>query len=287
MATLSQGYDSPMATVIARHGDCELAATVRDARAFVLHRSDSGETVAKYLGLRCRSYARNQEVYRHEESIWTTGHCGDLNLTVFDFPDSLCLLFTGFHGDFVWDRLKHDLSQPLVRHDASGSGFTEFRLHMGVFNCSVPFWGIQRVGEIQVLSSRNEMAPWTLYNSYDRPIPRRVLEEAGVPRETFGIRKSASSFDDQRFPWPFSPGLKEDFAAFLKVYGYSLPKSWEVNLSPLLQFLDNGVMRRIFITRKPNFSRLIRLPARWLFFRWANNRLVQMYAQARREVVGS
>jgi hypothetical protein len=48
--TLSQGYDSSMASVVVRHGGCELAATVKDARAFVLHRSDSGETVAKYLG---------------------------------------------------------------------------------------------------------------------------------------------------------------------------------------------------------------------------------------------
>jgi hypothetical protein len=64
-------------------------------------------------GLRCRSYARNQEIYRYEESIWTTGHCGDLYLIVFDYPDPLCLLFTGFHGDFVWDRVKHDLSHHL------------------------------------------------------------------------------------------------------------------------------------------------------------------------------
>jgi len=272
-----------MAAVIARHGGCKLAATVRDARAFVLHRSDSGETVARYLGLSCRSYARKQEGYPYEESIWTMGHCGDLNLTVFDYPDPLCLLFTGFHGDFVWDRAKHDLSQPLVRHDASGSGFTEFRLRMGVFNCPVPFWGIQRVEEIQAVSLASEMAPWTLHDMYDRPIARRVLEEAGVPRGMFAVRKSASSFDDQRFPWPFSPGLREDFAAYLKIHGQRLLSGWEVKLIPWLQFLDYAVMKCIPIGRELPFSRWIALPSGWLFFRWANNRLVQMYTQARDE----
>lgn len=291
MVALSQGYDSPMAAVIARHGGCKLAATVRDARAFVFHRSDSGETVARYLGLSCRCYARNQEAYPYEESIWTMGHCGDLNLTVFDYPVPLCLLFTGFYGS-IWDRAKHDLSQPLVRHDASGSGFTEFRLRMGVFNCPVPFWGIQRAEEVQALSFAAEMAPWTLHDTYDRPVPRRVLEEAGVPRGTFAVRKNASSFDDQRFPWPFSPGLREDFAAYLKTHGYSLPKGWEVKLSPLLQFLDYSVMTRIPIGRALHgrglrFSRWIQLPSGSLFFRWANHRLVQMYAQAHSEALGS
>jgi hypothetical protein len=287
MVALSQGYDSSMAAVIARHGGCELAATVQDARAFVLHRSDSGETIAKYLGLCCQCYARNREAYPYEESIWAMGDCGDLNLTVFDYPAPLCLLFTGFHGDFVWDRARHDLSQPLVRHDAGGSGFTEFRLSMGVFNCPVPFWGIQRAQEIQALSFAAEMAPWTLHNTYDRPIPRRILEEAGVPRGTFAVRKNASSFHDQRFPWPFSPCLREDFAAYLKTYGYSLPQSWEVRLSPLFQFFDNAVIRRMPIGRKLRCSPWLRLPASWLFFRWANDRLVHMYAQAQNEALGS
>ncbi len=30
------------------------------------------------------------------------------------------------------------------------------------------------------------MAPWSLASDYNRPIPRRILEEKGVPRESFG-----------------------------------------------------------------------------------------------------
>lgn len=287
MVALSQGYDSSMAAVIAKHGGCELAATVKEARAFFLHRSDSGETIAKYLGLRCQSYSRNQGEYPFEDSIWTMGHCGDLNLTMFDYPAPLCLLFTGFHGDFVWDRAKHDLSIPLVRHDSSGSGFTEFRLNRGVFNCPVPFWGIQRAQEIQALSFSSEMAPWTLHTNYDRPIPRRILEQAGVPRGAFAVRKSATSFDDQRFPWPFSANLRNDFLAYVKACGHNLPNEWEAKIFPLFQFLDNFIMSRIAGRRMPNFSKFIQMPSRWLFFRWANYRLARMYAQAESEAKSS
>ncbi|MDE5832358.1 MAG: hypothetical protein K2H64_05150 [Desulfovibrio sp.] len=39
------------------------------------------------------------------------------------------------------------------------------------------------------------MLPWTLGNAYDRPVPRRLAEEAGVPRELFGMRKAANNPD--------------------------------------------------------------------------------------------
>ena len=41
------------------------------------------------------------------------------------------------------------------------------------------------------VSQSAEMAPYTLGNDYDRPIPRRILESSGVPRELFGMRKKA------------------------------------------------------------------------------------------------
>ena len=40
--------------------------------------------------------------------------------------------------------------------------------------------------EIEYLACSDEMAPWSLGNDYDRPIPRRIVEEAGIPRALFG-----------------------------------------------------------------------------------------------------
>ena len=36
------------------------------------------------------------------------------------------------------------------------------------------------------ISRSPEMGPWVVGHSYDKPIPRRILEEAGVPRGMFG-----------------------------------------------------------------------------------------------------
>lgn len=45
----------------------------------------------------------------------------------------------------------------------------------------------------QRISHSPEMRPWVLGRRYDKPIPRRILEEAGVPRGTFGEVKRAAS----------------------------------------------------------------------------------------------
>ena len=39
----------------------------------------------------------------------------------------------------------------------------------------------------------DEMKEWSVGGEYDRPIPRRIVEEAGIARESFGMKKMASS----------------------------------------------------------------------------------------------
>jgi hypothetical protein len=68
---------------------------------------------------------------------------------------------------------------------------TEFRMRVGFLNASVPFFGCTRHPEIHAISTSVEMSPWSVGGSYDRPIPRRIAEEAGVPRDAFGVSKEA------------------------------------------------------------------------------------------------
>jgi hypothetical protein len=44
-----------------------------------------------------------------------------------------------------------------------------------------------------------EMEPWTLHNGYDRPIPHRLVEEAGVPGDAFGVIKRGGAGSSLRF----------------------------------------------------------------------------------------
>jgi hypothetical protein len=81
----------------------------------------------------------------------------------------------------------------LVRGDQSGLSLTEYRLHAGFLHCPVPFMGVRQIRAVNALSRSAPMARWDVPGDYTRPICRRIVEEAGVPRELFGIRKKAAS----------------------------------------------------------------------------------------------
>jgi hypothetical protein len=68
----------------------------------------------------------------------------------------------------------------------------EYRLWAGFVNCPATFWGSRQVREVVALANADEMRPWRGEGDYQRPVPRRILEEAGVPRDRFGQRKRAT-----------------------------------------------------------------------------------------------
>lgn len=159
----------------------------------------------------CEEYDRVAREYPDEEAVWAAlGQPYDLNLTLLRYHKPLTLLFTGYHGDIVWDRQPHHESTSLVRHDPTGTGFAELRLLRGVFHCSVAFWGIRDQADIHAISNAPEMSPWTLGTDYDRPIPRRIIETAGIVRGAFARRKSATSHE-QTLCWPLSPSAQQSF----------------------------------------------------------------------------
>jgi hypothetical protein len=100
-------------------------------------------------------------------------------------------VFTGFHGDIVWDVNVPDsfVSEGIIRHDVSGLDLAELRLKRGFFNVAVPFLYAASIKSIAAISRSPEMQPWRLRTEYDRPISRRIVEEAGVPRRLFGFLK--------------------------------------------------------------------------------------------------
>jgi hypothetical protein len=103
------------------------------------------------------------------------------------------LLVTGFHGDKVWD--KNGVATPLIKREGnpSGTSLTEFRLSESFIHLPVPFIGATRHPEIKEIANSDEMRRYSVGGSYDRPIARRIVEEAGVNREMFGQSKKAIS----------------------------------------------------------------------------------------------
>jgi hypothetical protein len=192
IATVSAGYDSPAAAVLARGVGCAEALTFSGARASSVgdDTEDSGEPIAARLGLKTHVFDRLDYLreanfpeaeffgWGAQEAPWAPHLEGRL-------------VFTGFHGDKVWDKNCKKLGPHIVRGDPSGHNMNAFRLRVGWIHLPVPFVGCTSHRSIHTISNSSEMEPWSTRNQYDRPIPRRLVEEAGVERSQFGMKKRA------------------------------------------------------------------------------------------------
>jgi hypothetical protein len=134
-----------------------------------------------------------------------------------DLPRTM--LFTGFHGDKVWDVDNPKVSPDIVRGDASGATLGEYRLRVGFIHVPLPFIGCTSHPAIHRISHAEEMNPWRLGNDYDRPIPRRMVEDAGVRRELFGQKKKAATvpmFGAELRGRELSPAALADFNGYYR-----------------------------------------------------------------------
>src|SRR5216117_1402793 len=60
------------------------------------------------------------------------------------------------------------------------------------------------------------MAPWDVRGTYSRPICRRIVETAGVPRDAFGVRKQTASVLFFERDDVLSPGSLADYCEWLR-----------------------------------------------------------------------
>jgi hypothetical protein len=189
LATVSSGYDSPtVATLAKRHG-CEEALSFDTAAS---GKPDCGAEIAAILGLRPIAVSTNawRERELPELPVFAGGHQGAVVFRGADQHLGHRILLTGFHGDKIWDLHNHETGPHLVRGDCSGLGLTEFRLWAGFLHCPMPFWAARKAARVHAISNSQEMEPWVVAGTdYNRPICRRIVEAAGVPREMFGMEK--------------------------------------------------------------------------------------------------
>jgi hypothetical protein len=280
LASISSGYDSGASAVIAKYAGCKEAVTISNATT-VLPRSDSGLQIAGHLGMNCRSYRQSPRLYRQEETVWAiAGRPAGLNLTIFDFPQPLCLFFTGYRGDSVWVRAVTD-TELFATPSIAGLALCEFRLIQGLFHCVAPFCGSRNLRQIQAVNFLPEMEPWTLHRDYDRPIPRRMLEEAGVPRGLFGNRKEVTSAESF-FIWPFSRESMSSFAQYLRQRRLYAPSPAAIWLMRNIVHLDHLVYVNLthkFGWHTKGLRFVFKFKGQDLLFHWANEELRKMYQQ--------
>jgi len=126
------------------------------------------------------------------------------------------LFVSGRHGERYWGLSGRCRIQDFREVDdchLSGHGIGEYRLRAGFLHLPLCYAGARHGLAIYRITHLAEMAPWKLgRGKYDRPIPRRIAEEAGVPRNNFGHRKLGGYVESAR---QLNPESEHDFQDFL------------------------------------------------------------------------
>lgn len=195
MGTLSSGYDSTTVAVLGKQHGLEEVITFEQARA---GHNDSGADAAQRLGLNVHTVDREdwrKEKFPEVPFIASYSSAEDMVFLGAEAHLRGRVLFTGYHGDKVWDKLTTYLNDQIVRGDPSGLPLTDYRLEAGFINCAIPFFGTRQVRDIHRISNSPAMSRWDVAGNYSRPICRRIAEEAGLPRDSFGVKKKAVTVD--------------------------------------------------------------------------------------------
>ena len=229
-ATISSGYDSAASAALVAPLGVATCFTSRRSNSHIpswLSRRaaiDDGKPIADLLGLRTVYLDRRAPVDGDELYFLAPG-CAPTMTVLHPLASQLqqsggpAVLFTGFQGDEMWDVNRWERAYQdagLVRGDTTALMLSEIRLKAGFVNVAVPSLFARAVRDISAISVSDEMAPWRLDSGYERPIPRRILETAGVPRALFGGRKKAIV---ERRTYPANRALRRDFFAYLRAQG--------------------------------------------------------------------
>jgi hypothetical protein len=201
VVTVSKGYDSPaVAVLLARLGCSEAVTLLRTAGSQT--EDDSGTAIGERLGFHVTEYERLGYLRlpgMPEAEFCTSDYGSNVPLAVMEQQLVGTVLFTGRHGDVVWstDRARF-LPMRRVPHAIStyGGSQLEFRLRVGFVHFPVPYILSLETLPVYRISTSGEMRRWSVGGDYDRPIPRRILEEAGIPRGWFAKGKRATIADN-------------------------------------------------------------------------------------------
>lgn len=200
IVTVSRGYDSPAVAALARRIGCRDAITLTTQFLTI---DDNGRPIAERLGLAPheldgRGYLTSLAPREFAEFLACPGeiHAGAAAVLA---PAAELLegrvLLSGMYGDQIWGGNACDAWVIPNVTAMSGGDIHEFRLRAGFLYYPVPYTGSAHQAAVNAISRSPEMAPWSIGGAYDRPIPRRIVEQAGIPRDWFGSEKVTAPMD--------------------------------------------------------------------------------------------
>lgn len=229
ISTISRGYDAPSVCALAKCVGCDEVFT------FVDNAADDGTEIANILGYSNIHRVNSKEYKSNEKFLEAEAFAsGETDPVFINFEDLYRnkLLLLGERGDSVYERLHCNANNNYDFHvgnqlsQASQTIFENMLKNNSVV-IAVPLIGGDRWTDLARISKSEEMQTFSIGEHYDRPIARRLLEEASVKREMFGQNKYGGgiSLSLDTFGRMCSKMSTKSFAA-LKVYKNKFPKHW-------------------------------------------------------------
>lgn len=189
IATTSSGYDSSSCAAVVHEIGCDIACTFKDGK----YDEDSGASIAKKIGYKTIVEASCYDYKSQKDNLDAVFFVdGDLGFFMpFDgFREQFenKIVVTGISGGYMWDRdsrVNPDSKRYGYYYYLTNISFCEHSLQCGYIMLPLVLYGSTAAVSVNQITNSKEMEPWTINSSYDRPIPRRILETAGVERGTF------------------------------------------------------------------------------------------------------
>jgi hypothetical protein len=272
VAAISRGYDSVAVAAVASRAQCRRAVTFRHSSAKGIE--DSGAEIAAVLGMEVKEYNRSDYARAGglpEVEFYPYTRPSSKTLRSFEEELTGSLFFNGQAGEDFWGT-SWESGLPLLQEPGAttmaGSNVTEFRLRVGTIFFPLPVCGAIHAPALRRIGRSKEMAAWSVGGSYDRPIPRRLAEERGVPRHLFGQRKVGGG--PEMGPLGLCPESEADFRAFhAEFVGGKVSREKDIPQAVLKRRRSwvQPLRRIVFSSTRINrmFRRLVgdRLDSRW------------------------
>ena len=198
VTTISRGYDASAASALVHDLGCNTALTFSAPEKYV---SDSGVEIAKLLGYE-KVIEGNGSAYMDNSAFWEaeSASCGDVGCLVafntFEQVYRNSILFLGLKGDAIWGKDESSANRQFdfIKMSIAAEQNPEHYLRNNTIAISVPLVLGYEWPSIYKINNSPEMEKYSVGGEYDRPIPRRIVEEKGVPRNVFGFKKRGAGF---------------------------------------------------------------------------------------------
>lgn len=193
MVACSAGYDSAAAAVIARDAGCREAFTFGQPVDRPDSDEDSGTAIGQALGLAVTEYKTHSYQARPDypeiEFIASSFAGGQVYLAATGETLAGRIVVSGYGGDYIWVKSFGERRAPHFPIYIGGYSQTEFFARAPALDLAMPAVGARNFADIGAISRSAAMAPWSVGGDYDRPIARRIVEDAGIARGSFAVRK--------------------------------------------------------------------------------------------------